>query len=640
MLVARMFITVLCMILLSVSTPVLSQPSEPDVVKIGVLAKRGVTHTLKRWSPTADYLTQHIADYRFEIVPLDFNQVFPAARSKQVDFILSNSAFYVVLEKEFGLFRIASLRTAKSRQVRSRFGGVIFVRADNDAINTLDDFSDKRFMGVEPTSLGGYMAALREFRAEGIRPKSDFSELLFGGTHDAVVYAVRDGIVDGGTVRTDTLERMSEEQKIDLADFKIIRSPNAPPASELPYLYSTRLYPEWPIAALPHVAPGVVQKVAVALLEMPNDDPAAVAAKVNGWSVPANYQPVHELLQALHLRPYEYLGRFQALQWIVTHPEVLGLLVLLLMLLLVYTTQVSRLNRRLGKSEAKLRGTIKDLEQARNQLIQSEKMAAIGQLAAGVAHEINNPISYVYSNINSLESYARDLARFCDVFQKVGENLPDEVRSEIERLQQQIDMAYVREDMGALIEESREGVERVKKIVADLKDFARHDHGEWMDADINSLLESALNIVHNELKYSAEVVRELGDLPPVHCVPGQVEQVFVNLLVNAGQAISEQGTITVRSGMQDAHTVWVDVEDTGEGIVPGHMGQLFDPFFTTKPVGKGTGLGLSISYGIIQGHGGDIQVESQPGEGSRFRVLLPVGGPDSEHSLEPVTETG
>jgi len=183
----------------------------------------------------------------------------------------------------------------------------------------------------------------------------------------------------------------------------------------------------------------------------------------------------------------------------------------------------------------------------------------------------------------------------------------------------------MREDIPALIGESAEGLARVRKIVADLKDFSHVDEGVWQDADINGGLESTLNVIWNELKYKAKVVRDLGDLPAVRCIPAQLNQVFMNLLVNAGQAIESAGTITLRSGYEDEH-VWVEIEDSGGGMPPEVQKRIFEPFFTTKPVGQGTGLGLPISWEIIQRHEGTISVDSEPGRGTCFRIRLPVAG--------------
>nr|WP_127476866.1 PAS domain S-box protein [Sulfurivermis fontis] len=276
--------------------------------------------------------------------------------------------------------------------------------------------------------------------------------------------------------------------------------------------------------------------------------------------------------------------------------------------------------------------TSKDVTERRRldeQMQQSEKLASIGQLAAGVAHEINNPVGYISSNIATLTRYLDGIFRLLNAYEEAENAIGDSaLRERLHALKQEVDLAFLRDDIRALIDESSEGVARVKKIVQDLKDFSRQEEAEWQMADVHKGLESTLNIVHNELKYKAEVVREYADLPLVECIPSQLNQVFLNLLVNAAQAIDHHGVIHVRSGM-DGAWCWVEVEDNGKGIPPEHINRLFEPFFTTKPVGKGTGLGLSISYGIVQKHGGRIEVDSEVGRGSRFRVWLPLRQPGS-----------
>jgi signal transduction histidine kinase len=262
------------------------------------------------------------------------------------------------------------------------------------------------------------------------------------------------------------------------------------------------------------------------------------------------------------------------------------------------------------------------LEQAQNQLLQSEKMASIGQLAAGVAHEINNPVGFVNSNLGSLQIYAKDLLRLLAAYERAEANLTDSARQEIDRLKAELDVAYLREDIGNLLKESSDGLQRVKRIVQDLKDFSHVGETERNWANLEQGLDSTLNVVWNELKYKAEIVKEYGNIPEIECFPSQLNQVFLNLLMNAAQAIENSGRITVRTG-QFEEAVWVEVEDTGTGIEPEHLSRVFEPFFTTKPVGKGTGLGLSLAYGIVQKHGGRIEVRSEPGQGSVFRVVLP-----------------
>jgi PAS domain S-box-containing protein len=265
----------------------------------------------------------------------------------------------------------------------------------------------------------------------------------------------------------------------------------------------------------------------------------------------------------------------------------------------------------------------KRLEDASNQLLQSEKMASIGQLAAGVAHELNNPIGFVHSNLGTLDGYLHDLMTIIAAYEKEADGTGKPVAA-VRRIMEECDFNFLKEDIFSLLGESKDGLVRVRKIVQDLKSFSRVGEQEWQDADLHQGLDSTLNIVWNELKYKCKVVKEYGDIPHVYCMISQLNQVFMNLLVNAGHAIESQGTITIRSYRQGADQVCVEIGDTGKGIAPEHINRIFEPFFTTKAVGKGTGLGLSLSYGIVQRHGGRIEVDSQLGVGSTFRVLLPV----------------
>jgi two-component system, NtrC family, sensor kinase len=260
---------------------------------------------------------------------------------------------------------------------------------------------------------------------------------------------------------------------------------------------------------------------------------------------------------------------------------------------------------------------IQELEETQRHLLQSEKMAAIGQLAAGVAHEINNPVGFVNSNLGSLQKYSKEMIALLDRC-RAGQG------SEADFLAADFD--YLKQDVDDLLRESRDGLERVKKIVADLKDFSHVDESAWQEADINAGVESTLNVVWNELKYKAEVIRQLGELPPVCCIAAQINQVVMNLLVNAAHAIETRGVITLRTGCA-GDQVWIEVADTGKGMPPAVMQHIFEPFFTTKAVGKGTGLGLSLAYDIVKKHGGEIEVSSEPGVGSTFRVTLPLRPP-------------
>jgi len=266
------------------------------------------------------------------------------------------------------------------------------------------------------------------------------------------------------------------------------------------------------------------------------------------------------------------------------------------------------------------------LADAQSQLVQSEKMASVGQLAAGVAHEINNPVGFVKSNLGTLAQYVQDMLVIYKQYKALAQSGQAPTATDLKSIkaaEARADIDFLLEDLPHLITESQEGVERVSHIVLDLKNFSRSGDTQWAWADLMAGLESTLNVVWNQIKYKAELVRDLTPLPQVYCVASQINQVLMNILVNASQSIQEHGRITLRSGVQ-GEQVWIEVQDTGCGIDPEHLGKIFEPFFTTKPSGQGTGLGLSISADIVRRHQGHIDVDSTPGKGTRFRIWLPV----------------
>lgn len=286
------------------------------------------------------------------------------------------------------------------------------------------------------------------------------------------------------------------------------------------------------------------------------------------------------------------------------------------------TADLHAVNEVLQREKEQQAGLIQRLEETQNQLLQSERMASIGQLAAGVAHEINNPVGFVNSNLGSMQHYLQDLLRLLATYEQAEVQLPEEARQRILRVKEEVDMAFVRDDVTELLNESLDGLRRVTRIVQDLKTFSHVDDSERQWADLESGLETTLRVAWNELKYKAEVIKEFAGIPKIECYPFALNQVFMNLLVNAAHAIHSRGTITIRTGSDEA-AVWVEIHDTGQGIKAEHLKRIFDPFFTTKPVGQGTGLGLSIAYGIVKKHAGQIEVKSEPGQGTTFRVTLP-----------------
>lgn len=286
--------------------PIPATSSTTNTLKIGVLAKSGAEEGVKMWTALGDYLTRKVPPYTFEIVPLAFNEVHLVVRRRAIDFILTNPKFYTELEALYGLGRIATLNNKLAQgKTHSMFGGVIFSKSSRKELRNYQDLKSRSFMAVDKLSFGGWQMALCELKRHQIDPNTFFSSVSFGGTHDAVVYAVRDGLVDAGTVRTDTLERMAEEGKIKLEDFFIL---NARQYDNFPLFLSTELYPEWSFAKTQKVSDQLATQVSIALMQMPPDDPAAVSSKSVGWVVPHNYQKVEDCMKELGTEDETYLG--------------------------------------------------------------------------------------------------------------------------------------------------------------------------------------------------------------------------------------------------------------------------------------------------------------------------------------------
>lgn len=288
-------------------------------------------------------------------------------------------------------------------------------------------------------------------------------------------------------------------------------------------------------------------------------------------------------------------------------------------------TERKQMEEALQKKGEEQRSLIQKLQEAHEQLIHSEKMASVGQLAAGIAHEINNPVGFVNSNMGSLQSYADTLFHLIDEYDRLFKQAEKsaELDQQLNAIRKKADLEFLKGDVEDLVRESMDGLKRVKDIVQSLKDFSHVGETDWQEADVHQGLDSTLNIVKNEIKYKATIVKEYGKLPPIRCIISQLNQVFMNLFVNASHAIKETGTITISTGAEK-DWIWIKIRDTGSGIAPENLKRIFEPFFTTKPVGSGTGLGLSLTYGIIKKHQGTIDVESELGKGTCFTLRLPI----------------
>ncbi|BFM15403.1 hypothetical protein R50073_15860 [Maricurvus nonylphenolicus] len=278
--------------------------------------------------------------------------------------------------------------------------------------------------------------------------------------------------------------------------------------------------------------------------------------------------------------------------------------------------------RELFSSNVELKKANEELSRQQAQLVKTEKLAALGTLAAGVAHEINNPLSFVLSNISSLQRYCNKYIDVVEAIKNANETLPEPIVEALSALEGRRDADYIINDTQVIFSEVDSGLQRVRDIILNLKSFARTNPSDRSNANINEAIQSALKILNNELKYKCELNVDLQELPLIYCNLNEVSQVFLNVIHNAEQAIKKQGTITIRSWVDNA--IYISISDDGIGMSKETLSQIFNPFYTNKPMGMGTGLGLSVSHGIIEDLGGSIRVESEVGKGTEFTIVLPT----------------
>jgi len=570
-------------------------------VQIGVLAKRGVERCLEKWTPTADYLSSRIPGKRFVIIPLEYDQILDPAQLATLDFIICNPSIYVDLEIGYGAMRIATLKNLHLDKIFTQYGGVIFTRRERSDIRSLEDLKGKSFMAVEENSLGGWHATWREFVARGIDPYRDLKDFHFAGTHDAVVLAVRDGLTDAGTVRTDTLERMQAENKIDLADFFIIPVDGVPTA-DLQLVYSTRLYPEWPIAKMGRTADELGVPVAIALLQLTPDNPAAVAGRYAGWTIPLNYQSVHDLLRELKIGPYRDLGKITFADVLKKYWYWLELIAAGFLILAGFTVTIMKLNRRLKTSHFRLEAEVGERRLVEKRLIQARDQAeaatrAKSEFLANMSHEIRTPMNGVIA--------ASELA--------LSEKLPERAAHYLEIIHTS---AY-----------------SLLGIINDILDFSKIE-AEKMALEIrpfmlDEILDRVVDVFHikvaeNHIELLVDI--DAGTPKALMGDPLRLQQILTNLVSNSVKFTDKGGVILV--GLSPAETtdnkVFLKffVKDSGIGIAPEYLPLLFQSFSQADASStrkyQGTGLGLAICKQLVQMMGGSIWVESELGKGSTF----------------------
>jgi signal transduction histidine kinase len=285
--------------------------------------------------------------------------------------------------------------------------------------------------------------------------------------------------------------------------------------------------------------------------------------------------------------------------------------------------QVKERTAELADKKELVEKALREVQETQAMLIHNEKMTSLGQLVAGVAHELNNPINFIYGNLEHLKNYVNDLINLITIYQKNEHAFSDETKEELEKAKEDYDYLFIKEDLPSLIKSCKDGSERCKQIVLDLRNFSRLDEAVIKEVDLHEGLDSTLNILKNKYKNRINIHKNYGDIPKLNCYAGQLNQVFMNILDNASYAIKSNGDVTITTTFDEKYIIII-IKDSGEGISQELISKIFDPFFTTKPVGHGTGLGLSISYKVIKKHNGIIEVESQKDNGTKFTIKLPL----------------
>ena len=564
-----------------------------NVVNVGVLAHRGVDACVQTWSPTIRYLTEQIPGKEFQLLPLDLDGMSEAVEQGRVGFVLTNPGNYVELERRYSITRIATLRNLRHGNPYTQFGSVIFVRADRYDLNSLVDLRNRSFGAVDKAAFGGFQMAWRELKDAGINPFNDFSDIQFlGFPQDNIVLSVRDGKIDAGTVRTDILERMAADGQIKLGDFRIL---NQQTSENFPFYHSSRLYPEWAFAKTRLTPERLAETVAIALMNMAENHPAATAGKYAGWTVPLNYQPVHELFMDLEIGPYQKLDDISLIglmkqYWYWLAP-ILVVIVLSIFHNILVNRQVTLRTRELSQTNYALEKEVaerrKAEEDARNLLdekrfLAQKCMQVQEDERQRLARELHDELGQCITAIQADAETIQELSKNCDArlttsahaIWGVSSRIYDVVHSMMQRLR-----PSALDDVG---------------LVETLKEEVRAWQARQPDTAYR------LNI--------ADKLDTLGEIVTI-TLYRIVQECLTNIAkhAQATEVVIQLGIIA--DGR--AQKVSLEVQDNGVGM---------------KSQSLGGGFGLIGMRERVETLNGSFELSADPGAGVNIKVTLPLSG--------------
>ena len=586
--------------------------SAADTIKIGLRAHIGIEKSMQQWKKTADYLSEKIPEHKFIMIPLvSLPKLLQETGKNKFDFVLTNPSSFVEMEVRFGASPILTLRNKRQGKPYSLFGSVIFTKKENDSINEIKDLKDKKIIAVSETAFGGWRVAWRELLKEGFDPYKQAKQINFsGGIQQDVVNIVSLGNADVGVVRTDMLERLANKGVIRLQDFKVI---NAKSNKNFPFYHSTQLYPEWSFTKVRTTSSELSKKVALALLTMPAEHPAAIAGKYVGWTVPEDYQPVHDLMKELKVGPFHHHNEhiFEHLLEEYLYHFIISIFVFIgLVSLTVYIIAINRKlvgakveqDKLFNELEDRVNERTRDLLEAKIQADRANNSKS--EFLSNMSHELRTPLNAILGFAQILE---------IDLENKSIDSAEDSV-NEILRA-------------GRFLNE----------LVNDVLDFSKIEAGEYeldikpvaIGRTINDVIR-LLQTVAREKQITLTVKFDDEDELEIYADQRSLKQVLINLVSNAIKYNHVGGNVDIIMTSQNDGYCKVSVIDTGYGIAEELLVNIFDPFqrVSNRTDISGSGVGLSVTKKLVEMMDGKITVESKLEQGSTFSVMFKLVNQD------------